>query len=162
MFACNRRHDTVTLCVLVAALCIGLGGCDPITPGSTSSVDPAAVARHEENQGVGSRRIDAGIIFADRASYRCLPLAQLSIRSAGQIHSLETSCECVEARTVAYRGSDGRIADALRLDFVPEDSGGKSVPGGSRDFRPSLLGVVVTIRLVSGETRDVTINNCAG
>jgi hypothetical protein len=94
--------------------------------------------------------MDAGIVFAAQVSYRCLTLAEFGIRSAAQVRSLATSCECVEACTVACRKSAPEVGDALRLDFVPENRSGASDAASTNAFRPGSLAVVVTIGLAGG------------
>lgn len=121
-------------------------GCDSrVTGTSTSSapsaaetVSPASIGAVQQST-TQQYTVDAGVVFVDEATYRCIPLSELDIASADQIESIETSCECIEVYTIVYRKSPTEVAEALRLNVVTEGNWREMGPGefseASRDIR---------------------------
>jgi len=95
-------------------------------------------------------QIDAGVIFADQASYLCFPLDQFGIASAGLVDHIESSCQCVRPRLVRYVGPSGQTIDGLRIDFVHDVA--------SDSFaNPSELAVELRLSLTDADVRVVTV-----
>ena len=68
------------------------------------------------------RRIDAGVVLADRESYLLIPVEKLPGFPASTGHAdirLSTSCECVEADLLEYTTATGQTAQELELRFRP-------------------------------------------
>ncbi len=75
------------------------------------------------DSGKSSIVFDAGILFENEASYVCIPLEKLSIDSAQEIVSIESSCECVRPSVVRYHDRPSQEGVALRLDFIKDSKG---------------------------------------
>lgn len=63
---------------------------------------------------------DAGVVFADEASYVCISLDKLGLDDDEEIVSIESSCICVRPSVVCYLKRKSEVRHALRLDFVKE------------------------------------------
>ncbi len=128
-------------------------GCNANTfPSQLAGLQSGAASGNSEL--VHTREIDAGIIFAGQASYLCLPLTELGldgVRSASDIATVTTSCECVQASLLSYHHSSSRVEEALRLDFTPDEP-----TDGAH--RPSHLAVEVTLTLTAGSQRSLRLN----
>lgn len=116
---------------LMLVLLIAIGGCgSPATGISTSSApsvteraSPASIGGFRQStsaDGTQQFTIDAGVVFVDEATYRCIPLSELGVESVDQIKSIETSCECLQPSTVGYHESSNAVDHALRLDFLAQ------------------------------------------
>lgn len=99
-----------------------------------------------------SRRpaVEAGVILSNRASYLCWPAERLGIPAEDEIVSLETSCECVEAKVVYYLDPTSQTRRAISLDFIPDDD-------GDAPSRPANLSVKTSVHLASGNRREFEI-----
>ena len=152
----SRRHGTVIVWSLVSSTAVLIAGCGPADPSASNATASLSQDRSlNDANSIRQHRVDAGIVFLGQASYRCQPLADLGIESAEEIHAIKSSCECIEAQAVTYQKSASQVADALRLDFIAEKP---SLADGTADFRPIPLAAVVTIELVTGEIREVTVD----
>jgi len=133
----------VWLFVRAGLLATSLVGCGPITNASGNSATEFVAG--ESNTSVGCI-IDAGIVFADEASYLCVPLSRLGIADADEVLSVDTSCDCSRPSIVHFDESPSKTARALRIDFIPEPVTARSKHATSN------LSVVVTLRLREGRT----------
>ena len=70
--------------------------------------------------GTSRSEIDAGVVFADEASYLCVPLSRFGISSSTEVQSVRTSCDCTPPPIVQFCDSTGKMERALRLDFAVE------------------------------------------
>jgi hypothetical protein len=61
--------------------------------------------------------IDAGIIFADRSNYLCVPIERLGVHPSAEIVSVSTSCECVQAKMVSYSIDSVKQLRAILFEF---------------------------------------------
>lgn len=105
--------------------------------------------RHERV--AGPARIDAGILFTDHVSSLCRQLSLLGI-PAGEVVSLDSSCECVVPELVSYQSSaGGATSEALLLHL--DGSGGPGIGEG-----PANLGVVIHAGLDSGKTSEIEVS----
>ena len=93
---------------------------------------------------------DAGVVFADEASYICIPLEKLGIDVGKEIASIKSSCECVRPSVVRYLRRKSEEGVAIRLDFVEESN-------AQDEINPVLLGVAITVTFVSGDEQLVSI-----
>ncbi|MCA9172319.1 MAG: hypothetical protein KDB23_31860, partial [Planctomycetales bacterium] len=100
----------------------------------------------------GDCEVDAGVVFAGCPCYFCLPLSRLGLTSSDEIESINSSCECIKPSLVRYAATPTAIVDGLRLEFVAEDL--------SEDptLEPMHLAVVVTLKLIGGKSKSVTVN----
>lgn len=116
------------------------------------SLGPASATNIRTNVD-GKVTIDAGVVFADRASYLCVPVKQLGIDGDFSTARIGTSCECVQGRVVAYRNSSGESELAVLLDFNPD-------PGhaSSADKQSLMLGVIVTVAFTDGRSQEFTVD----
>lgn len=135
--------------VVVGLLAASLMGCGAITDASGNSV--AEFATSDFSNSPDQSMIDAGIVFADEASYLCVPLSRLGISDSDEVLSVQTSCECTRPSVVQFDESPSKTARALRIDFRPEPSTSDS------KHAPSNLAVKVTLRFTGGRTTVVTI-----
>lgn len=95
--------------------------------------------------------VDAGVVFIDESSYICLPLEKLGLRPTDNISSVSTSCNCATPSVTEFRSGLDRYSKALRLDF-------KADPRAMIDHLPARVGMIVKIRLSSGEVHELTVN----
>jgi hypothetical protein len=103
--------------------------------------------------------VEAGVIFADRESYLCLPFERLCLPVATSVVSVASSCECVEPQVVAYRTQHGECAKAVLLRFVKEDI--EVIDPDAFSSTPIVaasLGVLVDVTLADGSTRSFKVN----
>ena len=93
---------------------------------------------------------DAGVLFANEASYVCIPLEKLSIDPAQEIVALKSSCECVRPSVIRYFKRQSQEGVALRLDFG-DDSNGQG------ETTPTPLSVEIQFEFAVGAKQSVTI-----
>ena len=93
---------------------------------------------------------DAGVLFANEASYLCIPLEKLGIDPSQEIVSLKSSCECVRPSVIRYFKRQSQEGVALRLDFG-DDSNGKD------ETSPTPLSVEIQFEFAVGAKQSVTI-----
>lgn len=97
-----------------------------------------------------AKKFDAGVVFANEASYLCIPLEKLGIDSAQEILSIKSSCECVRPSAVRYVRQISQDGVALRLDFVKDSQ-------TQDNSDPVSLAVSIKLQLASGIEHSVTI-----
>ncbi len=103
----------------VASLFVALeAGCGPLADASSQSLD--SLSLNQKPSSLAPVVIDAGITFADEASYLCIPLTRFGVGDSEDVLSVETSCDCTQASIVSFNESAQRKSKALRLDFVSE------------------------------------------
>jgi len=138
----TQRSSLAIAILLAIATPLFSSGC------GVSSATPA-VGKSEVTP--ASLEIDAGVIFADRASYLCLPLSRFGISSSDDIQTIVSSCECVIPSLVRYSDGATTTVDGVLFEFIPSEA--------TLDAKPQSvqLGVVVTFTTVSGENRTVTV-----
>ena len=143
---------------------LALCGCSPRMVGygeSHASRDDSS--RFDDAQAVGSQAgasntIDAGVVFADASSYLCFPLKRFGVESSVQVESITSTCHCVRGKVVVFRDTRGKAADALRIDFLPEeDAKGSGSAGTSEEASAANLMVELTLHLRGGRSQVVTI-----
>ena len=110
-----------------------MGGDSPTFVALAKNID-------DNNDASPSHRVDAGIVFADQASYLCFPLDRFNIASAKLVQNIESSCDCVVPSLVRYIGASGQMTDGLRIDFAREST-------GSSITSAALLGVELRLSL---------------
>ena len=94
---------------------------------------------------------DAGVLFANEASYLCIPLEKLRINPAQEILSVKSSCECVRPSVVRFLQRRSQEGVALRLDFVEDTKGQED------ETSPSSLAGEIKFEFASGTEQSVTI-----
>ena len=137
------------LCFAIAGLlATSLVGCESHTNASGDSVKEFEAGEfNTTHQCV----IDAGVVFADEASYLCVPLSRLGIADSNEVLSVFTSCECTRASIVHIDVSSTKTVQLLRIDFLPEPA----TAGSQR--ATSNLSVEVTLRPREGRTTAAKI-----
>ncbi len=135
--------------VVMSLLALTLPGCGAITDASDKSVVdfPTNDFSHAPAQSV----IDAGIVFANEASYLCVPLRRLGIADSDEVITVQSSCDCSLPSIIQFDESPIKTARALRIDFIPEPATASSKRATSN------LSVEVTLRLREGRTKVTTI-----
>lgn len=130
-------------------LAASLVGCGSFTNASSNSVSDFATSDflNAPSQCV----IDAGILFADEASYVCVPLSRLGIADSDELLSVQSSCECVRPSLVYFDKFLGNTARAMRIDFRPGGTNADS------KHTPSNLAIEVTIKLANGKDKSASI-----
>ncbi len=93
---------------------------------------------------------DAGIVFANEASYVCIPLEKFRINPAQEIVLIKSSCECVRPSVVRYLLQQKEEGVALRLDFVDDTK-------GQVEINPISLAVEIKFQFASGTEQSTTI-----
>ncbi len=93
---------------------------------------------------------DAGVVFANEASYVCIPLEKLGIDVGEDIVSIKSSCECVRPSVVRYLKRKSVDGVAMRFDFA-EESKAQVEPN------PIALGVELTVQFANGGEQSVMI-----
>lgn len=139
-----------------------MAGCESASNGSAgqqayadSTSEPTAIGAVQQiasDDGVRRFTVDAGVIFLDEPTYRCIPLSEIGIESADAIQSIETSCECVQARTLQYRESGSETGEALRLDIL--SSGPQEITDAPL---PTPLAVTVVLILQDGAKTQIIV-----
>ncbi len=117
-------------------------GCGPIADASGKTFSDFSSIDQEKDS---TQLIDVGLIFADEASYLCVPLSRFGIASSHEVLSVQSSCACLRPSIVHYHESTNNISRALRIDFVQETRSANS------NFVPASLAVEITMRLSGGE-----------
>ena len=130
-----RCGVSITLCVFS----LGCGAADATPPPEIMNAIPAPI------------EIDAGVIFSDRGSYLCVPLARFGQCSADKVESIDTSCECVTARLIRYMDRSAKAVDGVLLEFVADEAMQIDAP------RSMDLGVVVTVTTSEGKSQTATL-----
>jgi hypothetical protein len=107
--------------------------------------------------------IDAGIQFVDRPSFLCLPVEKLGLSASDQILAATSSCECVAPRIFFYQSSQSEIGSAvlLKFDYIEFDYSKceeLASSGAATGGMPIQLGVVLTLELADGITREFGVN----
>jgi len=129
----------------VVGLIVASGGCDSLAALSVDATVPIA-----SQSGRTAKNFDAGVLFANEASYLCIPLERLGIGSAQEILSIKSSCECVRPSAVRYVRQISQDGVALRLDFVKDSQ-------AQDNMDPVSLAVTIKLQLASGIEQSVTI-----
>ncbi len=133
---------------IVVGLILGVGGCDsPI--GLTANVTTPTASQLSQPRS-SAYHFDAGVLFANEASYLCFPIEKFGIDSTQEILTIKSSCECVRPSVVRYQRQQSEEGVALRFDFV-EDSQAQDKES------PVSLAVTIKLQLVSGIEQSVTI-----
>jgi hypothetical protein len=132
-----------------------VAGCEDALPAGTARlvvVEPSTTRTE----------IDAGIVFADRENYLCLSFERLGLAEGEVVTSVSSSCECIQPSVVSYRGTQERLAHAVQLRFVKENSKNTQQPELiSSDFAASTpvnLGVLIDVKLADGSDKQFTVN----
>jgi hypothetical protein len=97
-------------------------GCDGVASGTTAPslhVPPSPVQ-------------DAGVVFADRENYLCVPITRLAIDPHDADISAKSSCECMRPSIVRYLTQRDEVADALRVDYMAEQPSSGAPPSQMR------------------------------
>jgi len=138
------------------ACLVALGIAVSLQSGCEANADASGSSIAEQLKG-GLRKpsvptvIDAGIIFADEASYLCVPLRRLGIADSDEVLSVITSCECTDPSIVRFNESRNKVSRALYVKFAPESA----IP--TVEPTPLNLGVVITLEMSSGQITSATI-----
>ena len=77
--------------------------------------------------------LDAGVVFSDRKSSFCWPLDRLIPNAVDSVDSVSTSCDCVHATIVSYRGTTGRPLKGLLLAFNNDSATKQGDSEGNRN-----------------------------
>ncbi len=129
-----------TCCILVFGVALAWqAGCGSVAVESDTSASNATIV------------IDGGIVFADEASYMCVPLSRMGIGELDEVLSVKSSCECADPTIVRFEEASRNVARALHLKFAPE------LAMLNAGVAPSNLGVVIKLELSSGRTASATI-----
>jgi len=106
------------------------------------------------NKAATSMAVDAGIVFSDRASYFCVPLSRLGVKSAEDAVEITSSCVCVcvKPSLVRYATSIHDSADGLRCEFVPDES------SSSKLAVPVSLAITITLNTSDGTSRIMMVH----
>ena len=136
-------------CCIVVGLIFAAEGC-------SSPVGFSADATHDSAGSLTDSRklstaFDAGDLFANEASYLCIPLQKLGIDPSQEIVSIKSSCECVRPSVIRFlqRRSQERVT--FRLDFVEDTQ------GHADETSPSSLGVEIKLQFASRTEHSVTV-----
>lgn len=140
----TRRYRPLSIAIFLSIASVSsFSGCG-VSAATTAEVKADGVPEALE--------IDAGVIFSDRANYLCMPLSRMGLSCSHKIKTLTSSCECVKPSVVQYLDSLSTTADGVLIEFVPDET--------TRGVAPQAvqLGIVLTLTLMSGETREFTVN----
>lgn len=66
---------------------------------------------------------DAGVVYADQASYQCVSFDRLGLENEKDLHVINTSCECIDASIVEVPVNQHQRVDAILLNFTPTPDG---------------------------------------
>jgi len=102
--------------------------------------------------------IDAGIIFADRASYLCLPFEKVGLPTDASVVSIESSCDCVSPSLVTYANSESSQASGILLRYVNESTFHGDDPKSLPALPPVNLRVVFVLTLAGGRSYEFTVS----
>lgn len=148
----QARKGMASLCesVLVGILVSSFAGCETsirgLGPSNQLIVEQAAVG---DPAIVPSELIDAGVVFADKANYLCIPLSRLGLTGDDVVLSATSSCECIRPSIVTFHATSNTIGRALRVEFENKSDPNSSVPAN--------LSVEVTLELERGALEVVMI-----
>lgn len=92
--------------------------------------------------------VSAGVIFAEGASYFCLPLDSLGIDSSKEIKSMKSSCECAQPRLVLFKRR-GEVIHGLKIDFLPS---------ADEQADPVELRVDIELAFVDGTKENISVD----
>ena len=146
----SQAHKPIFSVVIVVGLILAASGCGSPLHGLFADATVPAVSQLS-HVGSSSNRYDAGVLFANEASYVCLPLEKLGIDPSQVIVSIKSSCECVRPSVVRFLQRRSQEGVALRLDFVEDTQGQKD------ETSPSSLAVEIKFQFASGSEHSVTI-----
>lgn len=90
------------------------------------------------------RSIDAGIVFADRSGYFCIPIETLGLTPTEDIQGVTSSCNCILPSIVIFNNDQGQKCLALLLKYSPDSTAGSI---GTKAVR---LSVILTLNLKDG------------
>lgn len=145
----NKLTAPIFSVAIVVGLILAAGGCgSPLGLFADATIPATSQSSHIRSS---SNRYDAGVLFANEASYLCLPLQKLGIDPAHEILSVKSSCECVRPSMVRFLQRRSQKGFALRLDFVEDTKGQKE------ETSPSSLAVEIKLQFASGTEQSVTI-----
>ena len=121
----------------MVGLILAAGGCG-------SPVGFSADATHDSASSLTESRklatvFDAGVLFANEASYLYIPLQKLGIDPAQEIVSIKSSCECVRPSVVRFLQRRSQEEVALRLDFVEDTKGQLLLATVAEESEPRLV-----------------------
>jgi hypothetical protein len=85
-------------------------GCDTQTLAVATVADTPATLPEEV-------LIDAGIVFADRASYLCLPFEKVGLPTDASVVSIESSCDCMAPSIGECVDTNGEPEKAVLLHY---------------------------------------------
>jgi len=100
--------------------------------------------------------IDAGIVFADRDSYLCLPFEKVGLPSDASVASIKSSCDCLTPSLIEYVDANGHFAKAIFLKFnenatTPEGAGPRLMSQSTQ------LRVMLDINLITRQNHRIGI-----
>jgi hypothetical protein len=125
-------------------------GCGTQTLAISNSPDTSALQ-------LQNKKIDAGIVFADRAGYLCLPFTSVGLPSDARVISLTSSCDCVTPGTVEYIDANKNISQGILLEFDADSSPPSSMKKSS-GWAPVHLQVIVEVSLRDKSVHRFTVN----
>ena len=102
--------------------------------------------------------IDAGIVFADRASYLCLPFEKVGLPTDASVVSIESSCDCVSPSLVTYATSESSRASGILLQYGNESTFHGDDPKSLPALPPANLRVVFVLTLAGGRSYEFAVN----
>ena len=145
----NKLTAPIFPVAIVVGLILNAGGCgSPLVLFADTTIPTASQVSHARSS---SNRYDAGVLFANEASYLCIPLEKLGINPAQEILSVKSSCECVRPSVVRFLQRRSQEGVALRLDFVEDTQ------GHADETSPSSLAVEIKLQFASGTEQSVSI-----
>ena len=148
----QRLSRRVARLLAIASMIATVAGCEGALTASTAGQLVTESSK-------ASTLFDAGVVFADRENYLCIPFAQLGLADIEVPLSVDSSCECVHPSIVSYHTPQGRDARAVLLRFAKEDSQEtpSTEPGTSSNSAVN-LGVVIDMKLADGSDKQFTVN----
>ncbi len=135
--------------MLIVVLMLAAVGCEGRLKATDSDVALVAVGN------TSVPKIDAGVVFADRSGYLCLPLQRVGLEARAEVVSLSSSCECVQPRLVEYKVLGEATARGVLLEFVAEPTSGES--SGTSNVTAD-LSVIIEATLADGAKHTFTVD----
>ncbi len=135
----TRQFDFPIAAATLMAMILMSSGCDSTDQG-------LRIIRNNKEV-----EIDAGVIFKDRASYRCILLSELGLAAYDQLQVTRTSCDCLDASIKAIALSQQEMGYALLLEFKPARDNAESKDPISN------LAVLITVQSGHGEIIDLIV-----
>ncbi len=144
----NKLQPIFSVAIVVGLILAASGCGSPLHGIFADATLPAA--SQLSHVGSSSNRYDAGVLFANEASYVCLPLEKFGIDPAQEIVSVKSSCECVRPSVVRYLQLQSQEGFALRLDFIGDSK-------GQDEMSPISLAVEIQFEFADGAKQSASI-----